>query len=542
MPFARPYQWNLDWYFSRADRIRLYTGGASGGRTVKGSVFLCEVTPPATRTIHEALRLETLKASPRCLCCGSIAIELWEGERLLTTLALHHNKTLRVPGGWPLDGVLRDGPALARWLAAQGHPAELESHYADLRREQELDQDKKAFYRDAPPRLRDLAKSSVPLSTLRSRYPDSLELCQDLLRLFGVARRRWEPGLLLPECNVADALKEIGLDTLVEATSQSHGEEKILRGAARYWTNRVKQADQFRLPDSQWQLLTADQNNSKMLVQTVDRIRRKRLRQAPGASHSLASPTIVAAGGPYSNLVSQSELVYALCGTRIVEIPSGDTIFDSKHSDVTFCKNLPFHIALPSEGKVLQVAERGARIWDTAQSLNQPQVIPTTHSFLSAWTDGEYRIQGPLGTLLNSPVPIRRAWLSEKWLFWSTDAQVLRLQLEPPNSLPEVLHERKCCLLSSMDDQLVSVYADGSIWLDRQQIGQATHQPLALAADENSIYLLTQQADGNWALEHPRDGILAEGLTPSERPSITLTTSHLFGAVGQDIMAFERVP
>jgi hypothetical protein len=542
VPFARPYQRNLDYYFARADRVRLYSGAVSQGKILDGARFHCEIKFPGIEAIRHALQLDSFRGSPRCLCLGNIAIELWQGEKLLTTLSLHHNKTLRVPGNWLLDGVLRDGTALARWLDEQGHPSELESHHASLRYDKEVEEDAKAFILHAPPHLRDLAKSSVPLTTLESRFSSPLELCQELLRWYGWARRPWKPFLLRHECSLDEAIKAIGLETLVQATIQNRDEDILLRGAARYWVNRVTEKDQLRLPDAQWKMLKADASNAEYLAQTRDRVRRKRLRGSWQDANALGPPAVVAAEGPYSNLVSFEDQVYALCNTRIVGIPSGVTIFDCKQPDASFAVHLDFRVALPFLGRVVQTVPHSHRIFTSAESLSRPQIIPTSHSYLHAWTDGEHKICGWQGVLLNSPSPIRHAFLSEKWLYWSTDGQVLRLQLEPPGSEPEILLEHPACVLSAVAQELVSARSDGSLWRDRQQIGTTRLLPLAIAADEDGIYVLTQQSEDKWVLEHSRDGILAAGLPPGQRPSITVTTSHVYGAFGREILAFERLP
>lgn len=542
VPFARPYQWNIDFFFRLADRVRLYSGGASGGNTLKGSKFLCEVRFPETRSIRKALRLDPIKGSPRCLCLGSIAIELWKGETHLTTMALHHNRTLRLSGLWPLDAVLRDGTGLARWLSEHGHPEELNEHLDHLRSCQESEEDARIFFREAPPRLRDLARTSVPLSSLQARYPNSIELCQDLLRWFGCARRCWKTALPLHECKVVDSVKALGVETIVQATLQSAGDRQVLRGAARYWTHHVKQADQLQLPDAQWRELKADQNNAVVLDQTIDRIRRKRLRLQTETSFGLAAPRKIAGDGPYRNLVAAEDQVYALCASKIINLTGGNEVFDCKHADVTFAMKLgDFQIAQPLPGRVIGLGSKGNRIYDRAEFQDRPRIIPGNHSYLSAWSDGDLKIRGPMGQLLESPLPIRRAFLTDKWLFWSNDHEVGRLQLDPPGACQTLL-DRPACALAGVNDRLVSACADGSLWLDEKQIARTTHRPLALAADEDGTYILTERADGMWALEHPHAGVLADGLAPTSSPTLALTFTHLYGAFGTDILAFERLP
>ncbi|MBS2040432.1 hypothetical protein JST97_35925 [bacterium] len=542
IPFARPYQWNVDYFFGLADRVRLYSGGASGGNTLKGSKFLYEVSFPETRAIRKALQLDPLKASPRCLCLGSLAIEFWRGETHLTTMALHHHRTLRLSGLWPLDAVLRDGTGLARWLSEHGHPEELNDHLDQLRSRQESEEDTRIFYREAPHRLRDLARTEVPLSRLQARYPSHIELCQDLLRWFGCARRRWKTGLPPHEYKVVDSLKALGVETLVQATLRSAGDQKILRGAARYWTHHAKQADQLQLPDAQWLELQADRNNAIMLKQTCDRIRRKRLRLKPGVRSGLGAPRRIAGGGPYRNLVVAEEKVYALCDSRILNLTDGHEIFDCKHADVTFAISLgDFQIAQPLPGRVIGLGSKGNRIYERAEFQELPKIIPGNHSYLRAWSDGDLKIRGPMGLLLESPFPIRRAFLSDKWLFWSNDYEVRRMQLDPPESSQSLL-ARPACALVGIDDRLVCACPDGSLWLDEEQIATTTHRPLLVAADEDGIYILSERADGTWALEHPQSGVLADGLAPTSSPTLTLTFTHLYGAFGPDVLAFERLP
>ncbi|MFN8612894.1 MAG: hypothetical protein U0931_35475 [Vulcanimicrobiota bacterium] len=542
VPFARPYQWNLDFFFGIADRVRIYSGGASGGRILKGAKLICEVTFPETREIRQALRLDGLKASPRCLCLGSIAIELWRGEMHLTTLALHHNRTLRLSGLWPLDAVLRDGAGLARWLAEHGHPEVFEEHLQALRSHQEREEDARLFFRQTPPRLQDLAHTSVALSTLNTRYRDSIELCQDLLRWFGCARRCWDKLLPPHEDRVAETLKALGPEVLVTATLASAGDPQILYGAARYWTLHVKQSDQLLLPESQWRELKADPKNAQLLANTIDRIRRKKLRLSPDSQPALAAPRILADHGPYANLVDSDEQIYALHGSRILNLTAGVEFFNCQDADLTFTAALgEFQIAQAVPGRVIVVGSKGTHIYDRAERQDRPRMVPGNHSYLRAWTDGSLKIRGPMGLLLQSPVEIRLAFLSERYLFWSTDDEVLRLQLDPPGA-SETLLKRQACALTANRERLISACADGSLWLDGNQIGTTLHRPLALAADDDDIYVLTESEDGTWALEHHRTGVLAHGLKPAASPSLALTNTHLYGTFASEVLAFERLP
>ena len=140
-----------------------------------------------------------------------------------------------------------------------------------------------------------------------------------------------------------------------------------------------------------------------------------------------------------------------------------------------------------------------------------------------------------------NPRPIATAYMTSEWLFWSNDRQVLGLKVRDGHA-PEVVLDQPAVALAAQGNQVVSVCADGSLWLGSSSLGKTTFSPLALAADEHSIYILTQNPDSKWVLEHSLDGILAQDLEPALIPSLTLSVSHLYGAFGHQLLAFERLP
>ena len=97
-------------------------------------------------------------------------------------------------------------------------------------------------------------------------------------------------------------------------------------------------------------------------------------------------------------------------------------------------------------------------------------------------------------------------------------------------------------MLGVQHQQLLLGEPDGTIWHHRQKIAQTRFTPLKIVADEDGIYLLTQQPDGAYSLEHSHDGILVSDLAPTPFPSLALTVSHLYVASGDGVLALERVP
>lgn len=502
--------------------------------------------------IRQALTLHPLKGSPPCLCRGTIAIELRSGDRLVTTLALHHHKTLRVPGlATFLDGVLRDGPALARWLAQNGHPQELEEFNDHTLGQRNYDDDLLALNRGTPPRLRhlagtfnqDFAFSPVSMAKLSASYADSIELCQDLLRWFGAARRPWcDTGLLNVECQVDRALKELGLGIVREATEKGQTEAQVMRGAARYWTTRTRASEQFGLSDAIWQKLLADGPNAIFLAQVYDTVRRTRLRQDFSKPRSLGPPAAVATAGPYRNLRACGHGLYALRGTQMVSVNPGRVIFEADCPQATFSVAYGFQVALPSRSTIVKLCERGRRRRNWAELQPNPTMIPSFNSSHIAWVRDGRVIATRERVLVDSAEPIRCPLLTNDWLFWTAGERVLRLKLYPEACRPEVVFEGSVSALGSRGDDVIIACADRSLWVGARLVGQTHFSALAVIADEDSLYVLSEEADSGWVLENPRDGVLAGGLPASSTPSLALTPSHLYGAFGNELLAFERIP
>ena len=411
---------NLNSIFARTDRIRLFAGGARDGKAMPDAYFICEAAGDEIGKIRQSLRLDPLKASPRCLCHGTIAIECWSQGELLTTVALHHHLTLRVPGPWPLDGVLADGLGLARWLAERGYPEELEYEASKKRRDLEFD--------EAPPNRRDLESSR-------------------------------------------------------------------LRG-----------------------------------------------RQSPSQPRSLGPPTTIATDGPYRNLLSSNDRVLAMRGTHIVSLQNGRSVMNTRCPRATFAKGYWFYVALPSRQQVVHCLEERLSPRVEADAQTEPRIIPSVKEFEALWICSDRSIVSKRAVLFESYQTIRCAYRTEHWVYWSNDQKILRLRPDSVNPEAEVVADRPAAAFAQRGDEIIIAFADGVVWEGNLKLGQTRFQPADLAADQDGIYVLTQQSESAWAVESIPGGILAEDLDRAETASMALTSSHLYLAAGPKILQLERLP
>jgi hypothetical protein len=89
--------------------------------------------PVALAGLRESLAVSGV-LDMTCMCMGDYRIDFTDGTGArVATIGYHHAATIRWDG-FPNDAALRDGPAMLRWLAAQGVAGPLERHVAFARR------------------------------------------------------------------------------------------------------------------------------------------------------------------------------------------------------------------------------------------------------------------------------------------------------------------------------------------------------------------------------------------------------------------------
>ena len=114
-----PTQDSLDAMLAQTRRVRVFSGGASGGKPLSNEI-LCEVTDEiALKSLGVALKIKD-GSYRHCMCHGDAALEFSgnSGDRL-AVIGVHHGKSIRWDA-WHDDAELISGGDILKWLAAHG--------------------------------------------------------------------------------------------------------------------------------------------------------------------------------------------------------------------------------------------------------------------------------------------------------------------------------------------------------------------------------------------------------------------------------------
>jgi hypothetical protein len=206
-------------------RIRVRSGGTCHVNLAEVKTLFEVKEEAKVRAVIEGIRLDEKGSGFHCMCCGEPTIEFYKGSELVASLGFHHGRSIRWPGGWPGDALLRPDSAdfLCQWLADNGIKGPLEERergrkaaMAAARREKR--------YRDLLPegvydRMKAAGRGAA--QAFEDGVPEADRLAT-ALRLFGVDDFSW---------NLSTGLDEFAKGRLARASKAEI--EAALVGAAK---------------------------------------------------------------------------------------------------------------------------------------------------------------------------------------------------------------------------------------------------------------------------------------------------------------------
>ncbi len=115
-----PSQNSLDAELANVKRVRVLTGGVINGKALESAILLETADADGIATLKECLRIvEDPNSYGHCMCHGDHAIELFDEDKPIMVLGLHHGYSIRWDR-WKHDGVLQDSGKLINWLDERG--------------------------------------------------------------------------------------------------------------------------------------------------------------------------------------------------------------------------------------------------------------------------------------------------------------------------------------------------------------------------------------------------------------------------------------
>lgn len=226
--------------FKEADRIVIKSNGVYNETAISDNIVLTITTPTEVAELAYLLEIDEKYASFYCMCAGDYAIELFTGEKLLTTIGFHHGVSIRYHY-WRSDAYLSRQEALLQFLNARGLPAPLKEWLADRERGTASGIARSNWLMLAPGCFKayvdtmglsdeDITSLETALNT---EIPDSARQITQLLHLFGKSEAPWS-GYPLYEEIPKVLLDRMPLTTVIDVYINGDKNYKIRRGLARY--------------------------------------------------------------------------------------------------------------------------------------------------------------------------------------------------------------------------------------------------------------------------------------------------------------------
>ncbi len=248
----------LESVITAADRVRVRSGGTCH-RVPPEEVTLAEISGSAELLeLFKLLAVNEQAGFFSCSCCGNPSLEFYKGNQLLAVLGMHHGRAVRWAGSyWPGDGLLLNGRGLVEFLAEHGvkEPREELDRYEQWQKQ--LKDNFSAWEAETPeilkPVMPQIARGIFQEqyhALMKKAYKDRDERLRALLRWYGSGLHLWAmhvqfeyiPALMLRHYSTFSLVKALNaeaLKTMMEQEDTRADADKILNGAALYFSNYV---------------------------------------------------------------------------------------------------------------------------------------------------------------------------------------------------------------------------------------------------------------------------------------------------------------
>lgn len=226
--------------FKGVDRVVIKNGGVYEETAIKDEIALTISTPEAILAFISLLEIEENYPSFYCMCSGDYAIELLAGDKLITTIGLHHGVSIRY-NHWRSDASLSKQEPLLNFLNTLGFADPLHKWLADKERSRPDKIAKQEWIYIAPKCFKKyvdkVGNEPIDIDNLQAalslEIPDENEQVIRLLRVFG---KSFYPG---SESPAYETLPMLLLDTrkltvIIQTYLNSDRNYKTRRGLARY--------------------------------------------------------------------------------------------------------------------------------------------------------------------------------------------------------------------------------------------------------------------------------------------------------------------
>jgi hypothetical protein len=256
-----PTQESLDAVLRKTGRVRVFGGGAIGGKPLTHDTLIDTGDPDSIAALKVALRIVD-GGDDHCMCVGDPTIELLDNRsRRLAIISSHHGHDIRW-NVWKDDARLIDGRSLLQWLADRNVAYPLEEYEEAARQGVEAEAEWQRRVEAMPPAVRPFADQNrnfvgerTNLSPIRSAlvgaYPDSALCARALFAWFGSGAGPWS---IFPayETFAEEMLMEIPMGELLRALDMPELTAPELEGAARLFAgwgfHERREADLTSLP------------------------------------------------------------------------------------------------------------------------------------------------------------------------------------------------------------------------------------------------------------------------------------------------------
>jgi hypothetical protein len=227
--------------FVDIDSIIIKDGGVYEDKAMSDKVLLTITKTDNIQIFHQLMEIDENNTGFYCMCLGTYAIELYNGNSLKSTIGFHHGVSIRY-NKWNGDARLAKNDDLLTFLAEQGLTKPLTDRIKE-KREQESDRIAERKWLDMAPKcfhkywiqINSFDKSIYPslLSDLNKEIPDKKKQIIVLLQTFGKTDNLWTAYPSYEELP-NEILKTFEIKDIIEAYTQSDRNYKTRKGLGRF--------------------------------------------------------------------------------------------------------------------------------------------------------------------------------------------------------------------------------------------------------------------------------------------------------------------